>query len=45
MSLADVIADLWLWVADKVEGRPVLAVACAIGTAGLIAAAVAIFGV
>jgi hypothetical protein len=45
MSLADAIADLWLWIADKFDGRPVLAVTCALVAGGFVAIAVAVFGV
>lgn len=42
--MADILAQIWLWVADSFEDRPVAALVCAAVFAALIAGAVVVLG-
>jgi len=37
--MADMLAQVWLWIADRLEGRPVAAIVVAVAFGALIAAA------
>jgi hypothetical protein len=43
--MADVLAQVWLWIADAFEGRPSAAIVTALAFFAFIGAAVAVFGV
>ena len=42
--MADMLAQIWIWIADEFEGRPVLAVVTALAVAALIGGVVALIG-
>ena len=42
--MADMLVQIWLWIADSFEKRPLAAIACAVLFAGLTAVAIAVLG-
>jgi hypothetical protein len=44
-SMADALAQIWLWIADEFEDRPVVAIGVLVAFALAIAGAVIVFGI